>query len=107
LKSFSHKSNNLGVRMSAGLISDPPGNTVADKPVTGLIDLVTGGFGGTLTSIGIVIILGVIMGYFLEKTGAALVMARNILKLVGKKIWIAEPSRRSSYSLAIRTSHCS
>jgi GntP family gluconate:H+ symporter len=53
--------------------------------VTGLIDLITGGFGSTLTSIGIVIVLGVIMGYFLEKTGAALVMAKSILKLVGKK----------------------
>src|SRR5450830_1760787 len=58
----------------------------ADGTTTqGLIDLITGGFGSTLTSIGIVIVLGVIMGYFLEKTGAALVMARAILKLVGKK----------------------
>src|SRR5664279_5750235 len=58
----------------------------ADGTTTqGLIDLIAGGFGSTLTSIGIVIVLGVIMGYFLEKTGAALVMARAILKLVGKK----------------------
>lgn len=59
--------------------------TVDGKTTQGLIDLITGGFGSTLTSIGIVIVLGVIMGYFLEKTGAALVMARAILKVVGKK----------------------
>jgi GntP family gluconate:H+ symporter len=59
--------------------------TADGKTTQGLIDLITGGFGSTLTSIGIVIVLGVIMGYFLEKTGAALVMARAILKLVGKK----------------------
>jgi len=59
--------------------------TADGKTTQGLIDLITGGFGSTLTSIGIVIVLGVIMGYFLEKTGAALVMAQAILKLVGKK----------------------
>ena len=38
------------------------------------LDVVTGiknGFGGTLTSIGIVIVAGTIMGTILEKTGAA------------------------------------
>lgn len=59
--------------------------TVDGKTTQGLVDIITGGFGSTLTSIGIVIVLGVIMGYFLEKTGAALVMARAILKLVGKR----------------------
>src|SRR5450756_2340124 len=59
--------------------------TADGKTTQGLIELITSGFGSTLTSIGIVIVLGVIMGYFLEKTGAALVMARAILKLVGKK----------------------
>ena len=42
------------------------------------------GFGGTLTYIGIVIVAGTIMGYILEKTGAALVMTRAILGLVGQ-----------------------
>lgn len=56
-----------------------------DKTITGLINLITGGFGSTLTSIGIVIVLGTILGYFLEKTGAALVMAKSILRVVGKK----------------------
>jgi len=59
--------------------------TVDGKTTQELVDLIAGGFGSTLTSIGIVIVLGVIMGYFLEKTGAALVMARAILKMVGKR----------------------
>jgi len=42
------------------------------------------GFGGTLTSIGIVIVAGTILGTILEKTGAALSMTRAILNMVGK-----------------------
>jgi len=41
--------------------------TVEGKTTQGLINLITGGFGSTLTSIGIVIVLGTILGYFLEK----------------------------------------
>lgn len=57
----------------------------ANRTVPGIITLIITGFGDTLRSIGIVIVLGVILGYFLEKTGAALVMARTMLRLVGKK----------------------
>ena len=42
------------------------------------------GFGSILSSIGIVIISGTIIGTILEKTGAALTMANTILKIVGK-----------------------
>lgn len=49
------------------------------------ISTVTGGFGSTMTSIGIVIGFGCIMGIFLEKSGAAKRMALSILKLVGIK----------------------
>jgi len=49
------------------------------------ISMVTSGFGGTMTSIGIVIGFGCIMGIFLEKSGAAKRMALTILKLVGVK----------------------
>ncbi|MEI0580238.1 GntP family permease [Brachyspira pilosicoli] len=45
---------------------------------------VQSGFGGILSSIGIVIISGTIIGTILEKTGAALTMANTILKIVGK-----------------------
>ncbi len=46
---------------------------------------VTGGFGGTMASIGIVIGFGCIMGIFLEKSGAAKRMALTILRIVGVK----------------------
>lgn len=49
------------------------------------IGMVTAGFGSTMTSIGIVIGFGCIMGIFLEKSGAAKRMALTILKLVGVK----------------------
>lgn len=54
-------------------------------PLVESITTVTGGFGGTMTSIGIVIGFGCIMGIFLEKSGAAKRMALTILKLVGVK----------------------
>ncbi len=53
-------------------------------PFTDIIANIKSGFGGTLSSIGIVIIAGTIMGIILEKTGAALVMTRSILALVGR-----------------------
>ena len=49
------------------------------------VKTVTSGFGGTMTSIGIVIGLGCIMGIFLEKSGAAKRIALTILKAVGVK----------------------
>lgn len=48
-------------------------------------DTITSGFGGILTSIGIVIILGTIIGKILEKSGAAVVMADTVLKVIGEK----------------------
>lgn len=53
-------------------------------PAIDVIKAIKDGFGGTLANIGIVIIAGTIMGYILEKTGAALAMTRAILKLVGQ-----------------------
>ena len=50
-----------------------------------VVDTVKSGFGSIMTSIGIVILCGTIIGTILEKTGAALTMANSILKLVGKK----------------------
>ena len=49
------------------------------------VSTVTGGFGSTMTSIGIVIGFGTIMGIFMEKSGAAKRMALTILKRVGVK----------------------
>lgn len=50
-----------------------------------VVNTVKTGFGSILTSIGIVILCGTIIGTILEKTGAALTMANFILRLVGKK----------------------
>lgn len=53
-------------------------------PLNEVFNTVTGGFGGTIGSIGIVIILGTAIGVILEETGGALVLANSILKVVGK-----------------------
>ena len=62
------------------------------------ISTVTAGFGSTMTSIGIVIGFGCIMGIFLEKSGAAKCMALTILKAVGLFTCVLPtvPSRVSS-----------
>lgn len=43
------------------------------------------GFGGTLGKIGLVILLGVIIGSFLENSGGAYKLAEVVLKIIGKK----------------------
>lgn len=57
----------------------------AGMPANEIAGTITGGFGSILGNIGIVIILGIIIGTILEKSGAALKMADTIVKLVGKK----------------------
>ncbi len=52
---------------------------------TEVVNQVKNGFGSIMTSIGIVILCGTIIGTILEKTGAALTMANAILKVVGEK----------------------
>lgn len=54
-------------------------------PITEVMPLVMNGFGSTIGSIGIVIILGCAIGVILEDTGGALVLANTLLKWVGKK----------------------
>lgn len=43
------------------------------------------GFGGTLGKIGLVILLGVVIGSFLENSGGAYKLAEVVLKVIGKK----------------------
>ncbi|EMT38837.1 predicted D-glycerate permease [Thermoanaerobacter thermohydrosulfuricus] len=57
----------------------------AFMPSDKIAGIITQGFGNTLTSIGIVIIAGVIIGTILEKSGAAIKMAETIIKFVGEK----------------------
>lgn len=60
-----------------GLLSGMPGDLI--------IKSISEGFGGVLGSIGLLILLGVIMGTFLEKSGGALVIAEKILNWIGQK----------------------
>ncbi len=57
----------------------------AGMPLMDIDKTVANGFGGILTYIGIVIILGTIIGTILEKSGAAITMADTVLKVVGQK----------------------
>lgn len=54
-------------------------------PFDKILTSIEEGFGGTLGKIGLVIILGVIIGAFLENTGGAYKMADVVLKLIGRK----------------------
>lgn len=50
-----------------------------------IIKSISEGFGGVLGSIGLLILLGVFLGTFLEKTGGAIVIAEKILDWIGHK----------------------
>ncbi|MDD2534401.1 MAG: GntP family permease [Eubacteriales bacterium] len=77
----------MGVSLLLGFAAGIPlvNKTVDDKVTLGLANVIGAGFSGTFTSIGIVIILGALVGTFLEKTGAAIKLADMVIKLVGKK----------------------
>jgi GntP family gluconate:H+ symporter len=57
----------------------------ARMPLDEIVKSINAGFGGTLGSIGIVIIAGVIIGTFLERSGGAFAVAEEILKIIGEK----------------------
>ncbi|TSB45785.1 GntP family permease [Alkalicoccobacillus porphyridii] len=54
-------------------------------PFSELIQSINDGFGGLMTSIGLVIVFGTIIGVILEKAGAAYRMAEVVLRIVGPK----------------------
>lgn len=54
-------------------------------PLDQIVENINGGFGGLMTSIGLVIVFGTIIGTILEKAGAALRMAEVVLRIVGPK----------------------
>ncbi|MCR6629668.1 MAG: GntP family permease [Magnetospirillum sp.] len=58
---------------------------LAGMPLETVVKSVNEGFGGTIGSIGIVIVLGSVIGTFLEKSGGAWRLAEGILKATGKK----------------------
>ena len=57
----------------------------AGVPLDKIIASVNNGFGSTVSSIGIVIVVGCIIGTFLEESGGAYMMARSALRVVGEK----------------------
>ena len=54
-------------------------------PAKDIAKTISGGFGGILGYIGLVIVLGTIIGTILEKSGAAITMADTVVKLIGKR----------------------
>ncbi|MEM9674396.1 MAG: GntP family permease [Bacteroidota bacterium] len=58
---------------------------LAGMPPELIVKSISEGFGGVLGSIGLLILLGVIIGTFLEKTGGAFVIAQKILGWIGEK----------------------
>jgi len=53
-------------------------------PLASLINIISNGFGQTLSSIGIVIVLGAVIGVFLEKSNGINQIVSSLLKLFGK-----------------------
>lgn len=54
-------------------------------PFPTILTSIEDGFGGALGKIGLVIVMGIIIGAFLEHSGAAFKLAEVVLKLIGKK----------------------
>lgn len=54
-------------------------------PLNLIVESINSGFGNLMTSIGLVIIFGTIIGVILEKAGAAYRMAELVLRIVGPK----------------------
>ena len=50
-----------------------------------ILKSISDGFGGVLGRIGLLILLGVMIGTFLERTGGAMVIAQRVLKFIGEK----------------------
>lgn len=57
----------------------------AGMPYADIILSINEGFGATLGKIGLIIVLGVIIGAFLENTGGAFAIAEKVLNIIGRK----------------------
>lgn len=58
---------------------------LSGMPLDSIVSSVNSGFGDIVGHIGIVIVVGCIIGTFLEESGGAYMMARSIVKLAGEK----------------------
>ena len=54
-------------------------------PLEAIVLAINDGFGGTLGKIGLIIVLGIIIGAFLEHSGGARILAERVLKWIGSK----------------------
>ena len=54
-------------------------------PLRDIESTVRGGFGNIMGNIGLVIVLGTLIGVMLERSGAAITMARSIISLLGER----------------------
>lgn len=57
----------------------------AGMPATEIAAAINTGFGDTLGKIGLVIVLGVLIGAFLENSGGAYALAEKVLQVIGRK----------------------
>lgn len=53
-------------------------------PLKDIVDAINSGFGNTIGSIGIIIIIGIVIGTFLEESGGVSRLAAVVIKIVGK-----------------------
>ena len=67
----------LGTALTMGLL--------AGMPTTEVVSAIVGGFSGTVKSIGVVIIFGIMLGNYLEAAKGTTRMALDTVKLVGQK----------------------
>jgi len=58
---------------------------LAGMDLSTLVQCINEGFGGIMGGIGLIILFGVMIGTFLERSGGALVLANKILSWVGEK----------------------
>jgi GntP family gluconate:H+ symporter len=58
---------------------------LAGMPLDLIVKSVNDGFGETLGKIGLIIVLGVIIGAFLENSGGAYAIAAKVLSIIGEK----------------------
>lgn len=58
---------------------------LSGMPFNDILENFTQGLGGTISGIGIIIVIGTVTGELLEKSGAAEAMAQTILKITGPK----------------------
>ncbi len=58
---------------------------LSGMPLDLVVSSINEGFGGTLGKIGLVIIIGVMIGAFLEHSGGAYKLAESVLKIIGEK----------------------